>query len=155
MGDPPGKKTLTCKNDSIKEISPVHIHLSHMCMSKNYYTSSGYYNVQTHGLFCTLFFRKLKRKLQPFITPLRPYLEKIKGSRWPDIFHIRPWAHRDALYPAVSVYLLSMHACFPPHAQSRSWIFRATEARLAVLFLCLLSTYFVGSNHIILQFKSS
>ena len=47
------------------------------------------------------------------IIPLRPYLEKIKGCRWLDIFHIRPWVHQDALYLAESAYLMSMHA-YPP-----------------------------------------
>ena len=47
-------------------------------------------------------------------------LEKITGCRWLDIFYIRPWVHRDALCSAMSVYLMSMHACLctfsPSHA---------------------------------------
>ena len=40
--------------------------------------------------------------------------------RGPDIFHIRPWVRRDALCQAVSVYLMSMHACPCTFTSSRA-----------------------------------
>ena len=91
------------------------------------------------------------------IIPLRPYLEKIKGCRRPDIFHIHSWARWDTLYPAVSTHLMMMHTypelVFPfTHSQARE--FYAQQRRVwtwcVCLFLCLLSTYLVGTNHVIL-----
>ena len=81
------------------------------------------------------------------IISLRPYLEKIKGCRRPDIFRIRPWARHSRIVSGSECVFLCrctrIIVRFPPHVLTRSCIFRATEAglnKLFCLFLCLLSS---------------
>ena len=72
------------------------------------------------------------------IIPLRRYLEKIKGCRRLDIFHIRPWArHSRIISGSAWVFFMSMHAyhrAFSPSRANTLIYFRATEAGLNKLF---------------------
>ena len=74
-------------------------------------------------------------------------------------YHPASWRAQGQIWN-VSSYLMWIHLyphAFPPHSHPRVFSVQQRHVWMCYfwLFLCLLATYFVGSNHLILQFKSS
>ena len=130
----------------------------------NFSTLTTYQSFYENRSQCQTYFRPWtwRDTIRIVIIPLRPYLEKIKGM--PKNGYIS--------YPAVSASYahfisngcaLNVDACVSPSVfhltRCHTRVLSAQQRRVWVcyfcLFVCLLSTHFVGSNHVILQFKSS
>ena len=100
--------------------------------------------------------------IRDIIIPLRPYLEKVKGCRQPDTFRFRQWVHQICITSGNNRAFI-VDACvylcvFPSHAVMLEYFpcnRGALERVVFCLFVWLLSMHFVGSNHVILQFKNS